>query len=717
MQTGPYTTLFDQNRASRHMVTVCISLYNYCDFIEETLESLRLQTLEHFDLVIIDDASTDGSAGRVSSWLEKHAERFDSVSLVRHTQNQGLPITRNTAVALADTKYCFIQDADNQLYPRCLEQCLEAAMASDGAVAFPILEVFGEEQKLLNVNLWSRRRFEEGNYIDAMALLDRETLLAVGGYSTMEVTGWEDFDLWCKLVERECRAVRVPEILARYRLHDTSMLQTITNTSANLEKLKKEIRRRHPWITFVVPASRLKAPGRKSPLWRRILRILSHPRRSAEYLWIRLQRWLARRRGKVKIEHSATLERFVELGWFDPDFYLETHTDLANIDIDPTQHFLRSGFREGRIALSPDQATELLKIAELETTEDSYTAYLHRDQPQREQDLESMNVGVYVSSRGNFYFTEIRDLLVEGFRRCGIPAQPLDEDTERPRSLTHDVIVAPHEFFVLGNGPRWSGHAFLQQSIMLNTEQLHTQWFIRALPLLEHAHAVIDMNSQSAAALCYLGIPTHFLPLGYIDNYGPMEPDRLLPDVPALRAIPSPWRSAPLAEDTPFPNRPIDVMYVGSVSQRRESFFAQHASFFSQYRCFFHISSPDYPLTTASDGMDVVAAAGISRRSKILLNIHRDEFRYFEWHRMALQGFWQKTLVVTEPCYEVPGLQPDVHYLSCKLQEMPSLIEWLLHTDEGRQRADSVRLRAFEALSTQFVLSQYLRPLVHHIFP
>ena len=173
----------------------------------------------------------------------------------------------------------------------------------------------------------------------------------------------------------------------------------------------------------------------------------------------------------MKIEHSATLERFVELGWFDPDFYLETHTDLANIDIDPTQHFLRSGFREGRIALSPDQATELLKIAELETTEDSYTAYLHRDQPQREQDLESMNVGVYVSSRGNFYFTEIRDLLVEGFRRCGIPAQPLDEDTERPRSLTHDVIVAPPEFFVLGNGPRWPGHAFLQQSIMLNTEQ------------------------------------------------------------------------------------------------------------------------------------------------------------------------------------------------------------------------------------------------------
>ena len=715
METGPHTVLFSHTEESPRELAVCISLYNYADFIVEALDSVQQQTLDRFDLTIVDDGSTDGSASVARNWLQENTGRFGTVQLVQHLQNRGLPITRNTAIALSDAEYCFILDADNQLYPRCLEQCAEAVGVSNAAVAFPIVEVFGDRSELLNVNLWSQSRFVEGNYIDAMALLRRAAVLEVGGYSVMQITGWEDFDLWCKLIEAGYQGVRVPEILARYRVHGASMLQTVTHAPNNVDMLKKEIRQRHPWVTYALPVSRLTVPRRKSPLWRRVVRALGHPQRSAHFLRARVRRWLARCRGRFPGNPSAVVERLVELGWFDPDFYLDTHADVASKGVDPTQHFLDRGVLEGRVALSPDQAEGLLRVAQQDATNAGWSDYLAAEDSTSRVGSAPLKVGVYASSRGNFYFTEIRDLLVEGLRRCGHEAQALDEESKRPATLTHDVVVAPHEFFLLGEGPGWDDGTFLNNAIMLNTEQLHTPWFLRSLPLLEQARVTLDINCQSAAALRYLGIPAHFLPLGYVPDYPPLEPRPRLPEVHALATLSTKLRTMDTRADMPFSERPVEIMYVSTLSPRRHMLLARHAAFFSRHRCFFHVSLPHYPLSAKSDGMNIMATSGVSRLSKILLNIHRDEFSYFEWHRMVFYGFWQKTLVVTEPCYEVPEFQPGVHYLSCEHRDMPSLVEWLLNTTEGRDKADKIRLQAYDTLSTQCVLRHHLRRLIDNV--
>ena len=230
-------------------ITVGVSLHNYGNFILETLESVAQQTFQKLALVVVDDGSIDYGPELAISWMRQHRKRFVRSTMVIRELNKGLAAARNLAVELSISPFYFVLDADNILYPRCLER-LRLALKSDknAAMAYPILEVFGDECGLMGTAVWSAQRFKSGNYIDAMCLLRTKRLLEAGGYTKMKITGWEDYDLWCKFVERGWYGIRVPETLARYRVHGESMLATITRQKQNSDKLVREMKKRHPWL-------------------------------------------------------------------------------------------------------------------------------------------------------------------------------------------------------------------------------------------------------------------------------------------------------------------------------------------------------------------------------------------------------------------------------------------------------------------------------------
>jgi glycosyltransferase involved in cell wall biosynthesis len=216
-------------------VTVIISLYNYSNFVASCLESVEAQTQDDLDLVVVDDCSTDQSTEVVASWLDDHAGRFNRCRLVRHLANSGLAHTRNTAFSFAASPYVFVLDADNILYPRCLESLRAALENCDASFAYCYAEKFGDVSELANFFPWDPSRFPVNNTIDAMVLIRKAAWEQVGGYSRdMPVMGWEDFDLWFKLARVKGWGVLVPEILTRYRVHGTSMLRTVTNPKVEI---------------------------------------------------------------------------------------------------------------------------------------------------------------------------------------------------------------------------------------------------------------------------------------------------------------------------------------------------------------------------------------------------------------------------------------------------------------------------------------------------
>lgn len=231
-------------------MTVCVSLYEYKQYIVECLDSVWAQTETSLSLVVVDDASPDGGADEVRRWMGAKGSRFEETVLLQHDHNVGLAATRNTAIEYAASEYVFVLDADNVIYPRCLESLRSALDGNSLAFAYSIIEQFGDVRSIIGCDGWSPAKIAHGNYVDAMALLRRDTWKRVGGYRKMSVSGWEDYDFWCRCVEANLAGVLVPEILCRYRVHGRSMLRRSTDSLANHLRISDELRAVHPWVEF-----------------------------------------------------------------------------------------------------------------------------------------------------------------------------------------------------------------------------------------------------------------------------------------------------------------------------------------------------------------------------------------------------------------------------------------------------------------------------------
>jgi hypothetical protein len=225
-QPDPRVTRFGPRNSDAPRVSVIVSLHNYEGFIGEAARSVALSDYADLELVIVDDASTDGSYSAAARCLSE-VDWLPS-TLVTLPFNEGLPVARNRGVELARGELLFVLDADNAVYRHAIGRLVEALDDDPpAALAYGILERFDSTGSvdLMNWLPWSKERFARGNYIDATALIRREAFDRVGGYTTDErLYGWEDFALWCAFADAGLYGVHVPEILARYRAGRISMI-------------------------------------------------------------------------------------------------------------------------------------------------------------------------------------------------------------------------------------------------------------------------------------------------------------------------------------------------------------------------------------------------------------------------------------------------------------------------------------------------------------
>jgi hypothetical protein len=235
-------------------VSVVVTLYNYGHVVDETLASVVASEGVNYELIVVDDASTDDGAAVVEQFVDRHPDH--PIRLIRRSVNLGLAHARNLGFEQARARLVMVLDADNHLYPTCLRQLADALdRQSDAAAAYGILEDFGGDRNIRSALPWDPARMVHANYIDAQAMVRRAAWRQLGGYCTDErqLYGWEDWDFWLRLAASGGHAVLVPRLLGRYRVQEQSM---ISLTNLDTDTALAAVQARSPGLPWPTPLAR-----------------------------------------------------------------------------------------------------------------------------------------------------------------------------------------------------------------------------------------------------------------------------------------------------------------------------------------------------------------------------------------------------------------------------------------------------------------------------
>jgi glycosyltransferase involved in cell wall biosynthesis len=202
------------------LISVVMVVCNVDRFLNEAIESIRVQTFRDFEFIIADFGSTDNSKSIISSHAAKDARiKFHNIP------HCGLAEARNAGCALAQGRYIAIMDADDVSAPDRL------LWEVDFMEQHPEVGVIGGAIELINATgtalaIWNNPvsdreikavLLERCTLFQPTVLMRRDAFLAVGGYRPPFAPA-EDYDLWLRMAEHY-QIANLKQVVLRYRIH------------------------------------------------------------------------------------------------------------------------------------------------------------------------------------------------------------------------------------------------------------------------------------------------------------------------------------------------------------------------------------------------------------------------------------------------------------------------------------------------------------------
>ncbi|MEQ8476377.1 glycosyltransferase [Fulvivirga sp.] len=218
------------------LITIYITNYNYEQFLRQSIESVLKQSLQDFDLLIIDDGSTDGSKAIIEEYRENN-----KVSII-YQQNKGLNITNNVAMRMANGKYIMRLDADDFLEPTALE-VMSAVLEADEELGLVFPDYYyvdidgnktGEEK---GHNFEKEVSLYDQPAHGACTMVRLEFLRDLGGYNE-SFTCQDGYDLWIKFIMHH-KVTNVSQSLFSYRRHGNNLTTNEERILATRQKIKE----------------------------------------------------------------------------------------------------------------------------------------------------------------------------------------------------------------------------------------------------------------------------------------------------------------------------------------------------------------------------------------------------------------------------------------------------------------------------------------------
>jgi glycosyltransferase involved in cell wall biosynthesis len=239
-------------------VSVIVPAFNSQRFILKTLESIRAQTMADWDLVVIDDGSSDDTAAIVADWIRTEPR----ARLVRQ-ENRGEPAARYRGLQESNpaAEFIYYLDSDDVAHPDALDVLLAASDAMpDGTGAHALARMVDPDDRPVSegqMEYWplNRRGVVAGRVVDwpvgrpttfevmvllcwittpGTALIRRKSIMAVGDFSDIFPSDWY---LWLRLTARGPIAF-IPRVVLDYRRHGTNL-----STPAMVDRSREDLPR------------------------------------------------------------------------------------------------------------------------------------------------------------------------------------------------------------------------------------------------------------------------------------------------------------------------------------------------------------------------------------------------------------------------------------------------------------------------------------------
>ena len=289
------------------------------------------------------------------------------------------------------------------------------------------------------------------------------------------------------------------------------------------------------------------------------------------------------------------------------------------------------------------------------------------------------DVRIHVAPTGNAFMADIAAWLVEAAELCGRAAALVDDGSLPSDPAATNLVVAPHEFYLLTDGTDRDIDRATRLSVPVCTEQPGTTWFEQTSELCRRSPFVLDINRHGVEALAAAGHDAVHLRLG---------------GVPSM--------------DRRGSDRDRDVLFLGGRTRYRVERLARLGPILWEHHADLRLFTFSRPVGRGVDGLVFGAEKyDLLARSRILLNIHRDgRGAYFEWARMV-EAMANGCAVLTEPSTGFEPLVAGEHFV--ETSDLRTGVAELL-ADPGRVAA--VGERAADAVLREHPLAESLAPIL-----
>jgi len=219
-------------------ISVIIPCFNHGKFIEDAVESVKKQTFKEYEIIVVNDGSTDQFTVNKIKYL---SDKYKDIVVINQP-NGHLSNARNNGIKISKGEFFFPLDADDYIEPGTLEMCYKKIQNNKKlGFVYTYTRFFGDINESIVRRNYNLCKLMKTNYIVASCLFRKKAWDSVGGYDESMKSGYEDWEFLIRLGKSGWfgKLLRYP--LFCYRIHGESMVgEAIKKHNKNIIYIKNK---------------------------------------------------------------------------------------------------------------------------------------------------------------------------------------------------------------------------------------------------------------------------------------------------------------------------------------------------------------------------------------------------------------------------------------------------------------------------------------------